>query len=134
VFFASALDGWGFSIETFADIYAAKLGFRKEALLQTLWGDYYLNAKAKRIMGQAQAKGRKPLFVQLVLDNIWQVYEAVYTRRDADMTAKIVQSLGLSSLKPRDLKYSEPKGPLQVSASLSSPVSVSLLTPLLSTV
>lgn len=81
--------------------------------MQTLWGDYYLNAKTKRIMRDAQSKARKPLFVQLILENIWQVYEAVYTRRDAIMTEKIIKSLGLTTLKPRDLKYTEARGPLQ---------------------
>lgn len=28
-----------------------------------------------------QAKGKKPLFVQLVLDNIWSLYDAVVIRR-----------------------------------------------------
>lgn len=28
-----------------------------------------------------QAKGKKHLFVQLVLDNIWSLYDAVVTRR-----------------------------------------------------
>ncbi len=68
-------------------------------------------------MREAQNKGKKPLFVQLILENIWQIYEAVYTRRDQTMTSKIIQSLGLNSLKPRDLKYTEAKGPLQVSLS-----------------
>ncbi len=42
------------SIHTFADIYATKLGFKKEILLETSWGDYYLNAKTKRIMKDAK--------------------------------------------------------------------------------
>ena len=42
------------SLTNFADIYAAKLGFKREILLQTLWGDYFLNAKTKRIMKNAQ--------------------------------------------------------------------------------
>lgn len=29
----------------------------------------------------SQSKGKKPLFVQLVLDNIWSMYDAVVTRR-----------------------------------------------------
>ena len=53
VFFASAIDGWGFSIENFAEIYASKLGFKKEVLLKTLWGDYFMNTKTKRIMKNA---------------------------------------------------------------------------------
>lgn len=28
-----------------------------------------------------QAKGKKPLFVQFVLDNIWSLYDAVVTKR-----------------------------------------------------
>ena len=35
-------------------MYASKLGFKREILLNTLWGDYYLNAKTKRIMKHAQ--------------------------------------------------------------------------------
>lgn len=31
-----------------------------------------------------QAKGKKPLFVQLVLDNIWSLYDAVVIRRLVD--------------------------------------------------
>jgi ribosome assembly protein 1 len=42
------------SIQHFAEIYANKLGFKKEILLETLWGDYYLNAKTKRIMKDAK--------------------------------------------------------------------------------
>lgn len=54
-----------YSIENFADIYATKLGFKKEILMQTLWGDYYMNAKTKRIMKDAQVSGIEPcLFVE----------------------------------------------------------------------
>ena len=37
-----------------------------------------LDPKTKRILGSKHLKGRnlKPMFVQLVLDNIWAVYEA----------------------------------------------------------
>ncbi|KAM4593346.1 elongation factor-like GTPase 1 isoform 3-T3 [Odontesthes bonariensis] len=81
VVFASAIDGWGFSIQQFAYIYSERMGIKAEVLLKTLWGDFYLDAKAKRIMKGAEAKGKKPLFVQLVLNNIWNLYEAVVTRR-----------------------------------------------------
>lgn len=39
-----------FRIEHFANIYSKKIGIRKEVLLKTLWGDYYINMKAKKIM------------------------------------------------------------------------------------
>lgn len=50
VVFASALDGWAFRVSHFADIYAAKFGMPRDALRATLWGDYYLNPKTKRIV------------------------------------------------------------------------------------
>ncbi|EPY75051.1 hypothetical protein CB1_001815062 [Camelus ferus] len=77
VVFTSAIDGWGFGIEHFAKIYSQKTGIKKEVLLKTLWGDYYINMKAKKIMKVDQAKGKKPLFVQLILENIWSLYDAV---------------------------------------------------------
>lgn len=41
---------FSFSIEHFARIYSQKIGIKKEVLLKTLWGDYYINMKAKKIM------------------------------------------------------------------------------------
>ncbi|XP_028439312.1 elongation factor-like GTPase 1 [Perca flavescens] len=108
VVFASAIDGWGFSIQQFAHIYSQKMGIKAEVLLKTLWGDFYLNAKAKKIMKGAQAKGKKQLFVQLVLDNIWSLYDAVVTRRDKEKVEKVIASLGVKVLA-RDSRHSDPK-------------------------
>lgn len=42
------------SIQQFAHIYSQRMGIKAEVLLKTLWGDFYLNAKAKKIMKGAQ--------------------------------------------------------------------------------
>lgn len=78
VIFSSAIDGWAFTIKQFAGFYEKKLGIQKAVLEKVLWGDYYLDPKTKRVLGYKHLKGRnlKPMFVQLVLDNIWAVYEA----------------------------------------------------------
>ncbi|XP_062295656.1 elongation factor-like GTPase 1 [Scomber scombrus] len=126
VVFASAIDGWGFSIQQFAHIYSQKMGIKAEVLLKTLWGDFYLNAKAKRIMKGAQAKGKKPLFVQLVLDNIWSLYDAVVTRRDKEKVDKMVSSLGVKVMA-RDSRHSDPKVLLSAICSQWLPVSQAVL-------
>lgn len=79
VIFASAIDGWGFRIGKFAQLYAKKLGMKEVNLRRVLWGDYYLDPKTKRVIGYKHLKGRalKPLFVQFVLENIWAVYDGV---------------------------------------------------------
>jgi ribosome assembly protein 1 len=78
VIFCSAVDGWAFTIRQFAAIYEKKLGIKRTILEKVLWGDFYLDPKTKRVLGQKHLKGRalKPMFVQLVLDSIWAAYEA----------------------------------------------------------
>ena len=79
VIFASAIDGWAFRIGKFAQLFASKLGFNEDNLRKVLWGDFYLDPKTKRVIGQKHLRGRnlKPLFVQIVLDNIWAAYDSV---------------------------------------------------------
>ncbi|XP_057305551.1 elongation factor-like GTPase 1 isoform X1 [Hydractinia symbiolongicarpus] len=106
VVFASAIDGWAFGIDTFAKLYSEKLGISSNILLKTLWGDYFLNLKAKKIFKGAHVKGKKPLFVQFILQNIWDVYEAVLLNRDKEKIDKIVASLKLK-ISARDSKYTD---------------------------
>ncbi|CAM2099069.1 unnamed protein product [Caretta caretta] len=125
VVFASAIDGWGFGIEHFAKLYSQKIGIKHGVLLKTLWGDYYLNAKAKKIMKGDQSKGKKPLFVQLVLDNIWSLYEAVL-KRDKEKIDKIVTSLGLK-IGARESHHADPKVHLNAICSQWLPISQAVL-------
>lgn len=78
VIFSSAVDGWAFTVKQFAGLYEKKLGIKRSVLEKVLWGDFYLDPKTKRVLGAKHLKGRalKPMFVQLVLENIWAVYEA----------------------------------------------------------
>jgi ribosome assembly protein 1 len=78
VIFCSAVDGWAFTVRQFAAIYEKKLGIKRAVLEKVLWGDYYLDPKTKRVLGQKHLKGRalKPMFVQLVLESVWAAYEA----------------------------------------------------------
>nr|XP_026695033.1 elongation factor-like GTPase 1 isoform X1 [Ciona intestinalis]XP_026695034.1 elongation factor-like GTPase 1 isoform X1 [Ciona intestinalis] len=124
VVFASAADGWGFKkipfflqtlrIQHFSRIFSTKLGIREKVLNRTLWGDYYVNNKAKKILKGAQAKGKKTLFVQFILENLWSIYDAVYIRRDKERSEKITKSLNLN-ISARDVRVgkSEPKTYLQ---------------------
>ena len=101
VIFGSAIDGWAFTVRQFAVLYEKKLGIKRAVLEKVLWGDYYLEPKTKRVLGSKHLKGRslKPMFVQLVLDNIWAVYNATTGGRngkgDSAMLEKITTSLSL---------------------------------------
>lgn len=105
VVFASAIDGWGFRVGNFAQLYSAKLGFKEANLRRVLWGDFYLDSKTKKVISHKHLRGRalKPLFVQFVLENIWAVYDAVVMNPNTEKVAKIVTALNLKIL-PRDLR------------------------------
>jgi len=79
VIFASAIDGWGFRVGKFSQIFATKLGIKEANLKRVMWGDFYLDPKTKRVISHKHLRGRalKPLFVQFVLENIWAAYDGV---------------------------------------------------------
>ncbi|KAF8967113.1 P-loop containing nucleoside triphosphate hydrolase protein [Flammula alnicola] len=105
VIFASALDGWGFRVGKFAQLYAQKLGIKEANLRRVLWGDFFLDPKTKRVISYKHLRGRalKPLFVQFVLDNIWAVYDGVVINPNPDKVIKIVNVLDLK-IAPRDIR------------------------------
>ncbi|KAF9172877.1 Cytoplasmic GTPase/eEF2-like protein (ribosomal biogenesis) [Mortierella sp. AD011] len=128
VIFASAIDGWAFRVDQFAAIYAQKLGMKEGILRQCLWGDFYLDPKTKRVIGYKGLKGRalKPLAVQMVLDNIWKVYEVVVIEPNREMTEKVVKSLNLKLL-PRDLRSKDTRATLTTIFSQWLPLSTCVL-------
>ncbi|XP_072762084.1 elongation factor-like GTPase 1 isoform X2 [Anoplolepis gracilipes] len=126
VLFTSAIDGWGFGIKEFAKIYSNKLGFSEKVLRKTLWGDFYINNKTKRIMKGAQEKAKKPLFVQFILDNIWVLYETIVIRKDKDKLPTMAQKLNIK-LTTRDLRHTDPKAQLQAVCSQWLPLAQTCL-------
>ena len=128
VIFASAIDGWAFSVNTFAKIYLKKLGFSQLALSKTLWGDYYLDMKNKKIIPGKKLKNAnlKPLFVSLILDQIWAVYENCVIERDQEKLEKIIEKLG-ARVTPRDLRSKDYKNLLNVIMSQWIPLSHAIL-------
>lgn len=65
-------------IEQFCKLYEAKLGIKSQILRKTLWGEYYFNPKTKKIYNKNTSGKMVPMFAQFVLNNIWEVYNAVY--------------------------------------------------------
>ena len=107
VVFASAMHGWAFDLRVFAKLYAQKLGVREELLQQTLWGEYFYQPKTKRIMRTSAGGKLKPMFVQFVLQTVWQVYQAAFVDPDDALCAKIVDRLELH-VPPHELHHADP--------------------------
>ncbi|XP_041784309.1 elongation factor-like GTPase 1 [Anopheles merus] len=113
VLFGSALDGWAFDLATFARLYHGKLEGVKDSgeLLNALWGDYFYSPRKKAIEPGATEKGRKPLFVQLVLDNLWNIYGLVENRDEAKLRT-ISERCGVVQ-NVRDLKHADGRVPVR---------------------
>ncbi|RDW94730.1 p-loop containing nucleoside triphosphate hydrolase-27 [Coleophoma crateriformis] len=132
VIFSSAIDGWAFTVRQFASLYEKKLGIRRNVMEKVLWGDFYLDPKTKKVLAQKHLKGRslKPMFVQLVLEQIWAVYQATTGgdkgKGDPTMTEKITKSLGIS-LPAHIVKSRDPRAILTALFSAWLPLSTALL-------
>ncbi|KAH6642226.1 elongation factor 2 [Boeremia exigua] len=132
VIFASAIDGWAFTVKQFASLYERKLGIKRSVLEKVLWGDYFLDPKTKRVLSSKHLKGRhlKPMFVQLVLENIWAIYEASTGgnngKGDPAMVEKITKSLNLN-LPPHVLRSRDPRAVLTALFASWLPLSTALL-------
>uniref|UniRef100_A0A182QG62 Putative rRNA methyltransferase n=1 Tax=Anopheles farauti TaxID=69004 RepID=A0A182QG62_9DIPT len=134
VLFGSALDGWAFDLATFARFYAGKLEgvSDSEQLLNGLWGDYFYSPRRKAIEPGATEKGRKPLFVQLVLDNLWNIYGLVENRDEAKLRT-ISERCGVVQMA-RDLKHADARVPVRNLLSGWLPMERSLLGAICATV
>merc|ERR1719224_117088 len=99
VAFGSGLHGWGFNIERFAKIYAAKMGVDKDKMMKRLWGDNFFNAKKKTWTNVMQPEGcTEPLqraFCQFIMGPIAQLMRAIMND-DKAKYEKMMGTLGIT--------------------------------------
>jgi ribosome assembly protein 1 len=134
VAFASAIDGWAFRIIDFADLFSDKFGLSKAVLMKTLWGNFYLQPKTKKIVRKRTSSGSadaKPMFVQFVLTSLHFVYESLRsTQHDMQLAISrrenIVSKLGLK-ITNRDLKHKDASVALQAIMNAWLPAAPALL-------
>lgn len=97
VAFGSGLHGWGFNVERFARIYAAKMGVDKDKMMKRLWGDSYFNAKKKTWTNVATPEGGDTLqraFCQFIMTPINQLMTAIMAD-DKAKYEKMMTTLGI---------------------------------------
>lgn len=126
VIFASAVDGWAFRVYDFAVMYEKKLGIPANELEKVLWGDFYYSTKEKSFKKGAQEKAKKPMFVQFILENIWNLYDVIAIRKDREKLPGITEKLGVK-LNTRDLRQTDPKVQIQAVFSQWLPVEKTIL-------
>ncbi|KAI8626787.1 P-loop containing nucleoside triphosphate hydrolase protein [Xylariaceae sp. FL1651] len=132
VIFSSAVDGWAFTVRQFASLYEKKLGIKRNIMEKVLWGDFYLDPKTKKVLGRKHLKGRnlKPMFVQLVLEQVWAVYQATiggnHGKGDPSVLEKITKSLNIT-IPPHIARARDPRLLMTTVFSSWLPLSTALL-------
>lgn len=111
VIFGSALDNWGFTIDTFASLCAQKLQISPSEVRRGLWGNFYYSQAKKRVENGAFDKGRKPMFVSMILEPIWKIYSMAIEKQNTEFE-NFAKKLGLNLTK-RDLNFVDPKVPIK---------------------
>jgi elongation factor 2 len=96
VAFGSGLHGWGFNVERFAKIYAAKMGVDKDKMMKRLWGDSYFNAKKKVWTNVGEHEGEKlpRAFCQFIMTPINQLMTSIMND-DKAKYEKMMGTLGI---------------------------------------
>ena len=114
VIFSSAIDGWAFTCRQFASLYEKKLGIKRGLMEKVLWGNFYLDPKTRKVLGPKHLKGRnlKPMFVQLVLEPVWTVYQATTGgdngKGDPAILEKVTKSLNVT-ISPHIIRARDPR-------------------------
>jgi len=79
VAFSAGLQGWAFTLNKFARIYAKKFGVDREKMAQRLWGDSFFDAESKKWTNNSTSSSGKPLsraFCKFILEPISAIFKA----------------------------------------------------------
>lgn len=115
VIFASAIDCWGFTLESFSDLLSKNTGFKREVITKLLWGEYYFNKSTKKVHRSKINSNSKPMFVEFVLNNIYKLYNLALNERNLDAVLKAAKTVGADLLKSElSIFDKNPRGVLRV--------------------
>lgn len=119
VIFASAIDGWGFTIRDIAKMFVKMLENETvDSLNKKIWNfDNYVDSKSKTIKSGAIKHKKTNVFQQLCLKTLEYVYNTIVIRMDKTKLDVIVQKLNISNVT-RDMSHNDTK--IQIKAILGT--------------
>lgn len=82
VAFGSGLHAWGFTLNRFAEMYAAKFGVSSEKMMKRLWGNTWFDAKRKKWVKSNPKGNLTRAFVQFVYGPIQKVVDSIMNGDD----------------------------------------------------
>lgn len=93
VSFGSGLQGWAFTLETFAKIYSKKFGIEKKKMMQRLWGNNFYDPKNKK-WSKNQQPGYNRGFCQFIMEPILNLAQSIMND-DKEKYQKMFTNIGI---------------------------------------
>ncbi|KAI6226028.1 Elongation factor 2 [Aphelenchoides besseyi] len=107
VVFASAAHGWAFDVRDFAKLWSTRLQIDEAELAERLFSDSYL--AGGQIHADAERKGKRTIFEQLVLQPIWEVQKCAFIDNDLDKLKAFAEKLKLPSVRAKRMEDAFPE-------------------------
>jgi len=98
VAFSAGLQGWAFTLNKFARIYASKFGVDRTKMATRLWGDNYFDQEGKKWTTKGVSASGQPLsraFCKFILEPISQIFKACMNS-DAEKLEKYLKVIGVT--------------------------------------
>ena len=102
VVFGSAIHGWGFSLTTFARMYAKKFKQDKKKLVKKLWGDNYYNPKEKKWSTEPEDESVQRAFCVNILEPLIKLARTVITGKK-EVYSPLLEKIGIK-LTPEEME------------------------------
>ncbi|CAH8555182.1 unnamed protein product [Heterobilharzia americana] len=117
VVFSSAIDSWGFRVDQFYKTWSERLSVPSSILQKSLWGDFYLTSSPTEsnkmiVKSNARQKRKKSIFVQLVLEPLWNAYQTLLLDDKRDKVFGMAEKVGIN-LDQRVIRNVDSRGVLR---------------------
>ncbi|KAH8876609.1 Elongation factor-like GTPase 1 [Schistosoma japonicum] len=117
VVFCSSIDSWGFRIDQFCQTWSERLSIPCSTLQKSVWGDFYLTSSPTEsnkmfVKPNARQKQKKPIFVHLVLEPLWNAYQTLLFEDKRDKVFAMAQKVGVN-LDQRIIRNVDSRGVLR---------------------
>jgi len=92
VLFASALQGFSFTLESFARVYADTYGgFNPQEFAKRLWGDFWYDEESRHFLRQAPMGGANRSFVHFLLEPLYKLMSQVIGEQPKELELTLEQ-------------------------------------------
>jgi len=98
VAFSAGLQGWAFTLNKFARMYAKKFGVDQAKMRERLWGDHFFDGESKKWVAKGVSASGKPIlraFCKFILEPIAQIFKASMAQ-DMEKLEKYLQVVGVT--------------------------------------